>query len=93
MLNLETSPTGSVKRRSWDDAEISTALKLFSKCIENQTLPTVAQCQDAVIEEITLQKRSPMQLKFWVHNRIKRNEKSHQKHGKSIPPFIKQKLL
>lgn len=77
VLFNEGSPKHVFTRRSWNSEEQKEAQDLFSKHIANKRLPSTKECQTSVAKNSTLQNRTPMQLKLWVNNQIKKNQNVH----------------
>lgn len=68
---LLASPYGKTKRSRWTAEEKETALTVFAKHIENQTLPSLAEIQSMKKQYKSLTRRTSPQIKTWLHNRQK----------------------
>ncbi|XP_074042513.1 uncharacterized protein isoform X2 [Leptinotarsa decemlineata] len=71
------SPMGQVRKRSWGANEVQIVTTLFSKHLQNRTLPTTPECFAAIESNDSLSGRTAAQLKSWMSNqfRKKSNEK------------------
>lgn len=64
---------GHIKRRSWTPNEKSTVFRVFKQTLSTGKLPSLNKCQEAILFNKELQDRSPVQLKTWLHNQLKKN--------------------
>ena len=63
----------TTKRRVWLTPKKSTAKVLFKNCIEKLTVPSLAECSEAIAHSKTLQTRTAQQVRQWVEHYIKTN--------------------
>ncbi|XP_063931911.1 uncharacterized protein LOC135143944 isoform X1 [Zophobas morio] len=63
----------TTKRRVWLTPKKSTAKVLFKNCIEKLTVPSLAECSEAIAHSKTLQTRTAQQVRQWVQHYIKTN--------------------
>ncbi|KAG5886648.1 hypothetical protein JTB14_001010 [Gonioctena quinquepunctata] len=62
-----------VKRSPWSSFEKSVAVKYLSNYIEKGILPSMGICREIIENNSVLKNRTPIQLKLFVNNRIKKN--------------------
>lgn len=79
--NVPASPMGNVTRRSWTPSEKHVARKVFKENLEKFKLPSLNDCQQAILVNEELKKRSPAQLKTWLHNQLTKEKDSHSLEG------------
>lgn len=75
-FNYLGSPYGHCKRNSWSDTEKKKMLEYFDSNFKTGKSPTLQDCQGAKVKCPELSNRSIMQLKLFVHNRLKKNSKT-----------------
>lgn len=66
---------GRVKKRSWDPSEVQIVTTVFSKHLLHKTLPSTPECYAAIKENISLSGRSVAQLKSWISNQYKKENR------------------
>lgn len=63
---------GKIRKRSWDATAVETVNKIFSKHLNNKTLPTTPECYKAIKDNYALTGRTVAQLKSWISNQFKK---------------------
>ena len=64
--------SAGIVRRTWSTPEKLVARKHFQKCIDQNALPSLNECETVVKEEKVLKSRTAQQLKLFVSNQIKK---------------------
>jgi len=68
---LIAPPYGKTKRVRWSEEEKHALFKYFSNILELPQLPSLQECQNAIIKYKILKKRQPQQVKTWIDNQRK----------------------
>lgn len=71
-FNIPVSPMGKIRKRSWDTNEVEIVTRMFSKHLQNKTLPSTPDCYKAIKNHSVLQGRTVAQLKSWISNQFKK---------------------
>lgn len=64
--------SAGIVRRTWSTPEKLVVRKYFQKCIDQNTLPSLNECETVVKEEKVLKSRTAQQLKLFISNQIKK---------------------
>lgn len=76
LFNL-APPYGKTKRIRWSDEEKHAITKHFGNIFALSQLPSLQECQNAIIKHKILKKRQPQQIKSWIDNQ-RRAENRHE---------------
>lgn len=67
---------GNIKR-SWTMCETHVVHEIFRENLEKGKLLSLNDCQKEILFNDELRKRSPAQLKTWLHNQITQKKHNH----------------
>jgi len=68
---LIAPPYGKTKRIRWSEEEKHALFKYFGNILELPQLPSLQECQNAITKYKILKKRQPQQVKTWIDNQRK----------------------
>lgn len=74
-LLFSASPYGRTKRSKWSCEERESVIRFFGDLNTLKKLPSLKLCQEAIIKNPELKNRRPEQLKTWIDNQRKADQR------------------
>ncbi|KAF5298947.1 hypothetical protein FQR65_LT19557 [Abscondita terminalis] len=85
------SPMGRVQRRSWTSEEIKIVNHEFQQHLRSNSLPSLSQCEFVKNKYSVLQKRTAAQIKSWLDNQVRSDQRKKDRHSERKTKIIRNK--